>query len=178
MYFKTNLPPQIVAHRPVQRFVRTGVRVRGPRRQPAHGSGATGGARVAVPPGTLRGGQDQTHTHLQSGPEVWEHCQHSHCLWCLMYTALTGWLRICFSHHRGRSPEWYNKAFGHLCVNEVQMIRSSFHLMDQMGTEAKIWSPRIRLCLGSWALSRVTQVEKQTHRGHFLSTILDWSSLF
>ncbi|XP_075887879.1 stAR-related lipid transfer protein 13-like isoform X3 [Nelusetta ayraudi] len=39
---------------------------------------------------------------------------------------------------RGRSPEWYNKGFGHLCVNEVQMIRSSFHLMDQTGTEAKM----------------------------------------
>ncbi|XP_060910992.1 stAR-related lipid transfer protein 13-like isoform X2 [Labrus mixtus] len=29
---------------------------------------------------------------------------------------------------RGRSPEWYNKAFGHLCVNEAQRIRSSFQL--------------------------------------------------
>uniref|UniRef100_A0A3Q3A972 StAR-related lipid transfer protein 13 n=1 Tax=Kryptolebias marmoratus TaxID=37003 RepID=A0A3Q3A972_KRYMA len=29
---------------------------------------------------------------------------------------------------RGRSPEWYNKAFGHLCVNEAQRIRSSFLL--------------------------------------------------
>ncbi|XP_041656778.1 stAR-related lipid transfer protein 13 isoform X2 [Cheilinus undulatus] len=27
---------------------------------------------------------------------------------------------------RGRSPEWYNKAFGHLCVNEAQSVRSSF----------------------------------------------------
>ncbi|KAF7660885.1 hypothetical protein LDENG_00273140 [Lucifuga dentata] len=27
---------------------------------------------------------------------------------------------------RGRSPEWYNKAFGHLCVNEAQRIRDSF----------------------------------------------------
>uniref|UniRef100_A0A8D3BM49 StAR-related lipid transfer protein 13 n=1 Tax=Scophthalmus maximus TaxID=52904 RepID=A0A8D3BM49_SCOMX len=39
---------------------------------------------------------------------------------------------------RGRSPEWYNKAFGHLCVNEAQRIRSSFHLLDQTSTEAKI----------------------------------------
>ncbi|XP_068186455.1 stAR-related lipid transfer protein 13 isoform X2 [Antennarius striatus] len=36
---------------------------------------------------------------------------------------------------RGRSAEWYNKAYGHLCVNEAQMIRSSFHPLDQ--TEAK-----------------------------------------
>ncbi|TDH05108.1 hypothetical protein EPR50_G00138480 [Perca flavescens] len=39
---------------------------------------------------------------------------------------------------RGRSPEWYNKAFGHLCVNEAQRIRSSFHPPDQTTTEAKI----------------------------------------
>ncbi|XP_030293354.1 stAR-related lipid transfer protein 13-like isoform X2 [Sparus aurata] len=39
---------------------------------------------------------------------------------------------------RGRSPEWYNKAFGHLCVNEAQMIRSSFLPPDQTSTEAKI----------------------------------------
>ncbi|XP_068600390.1 stAR-related lipid transfer protein 13 [Brachionichthys hirsutus] len=39
---------------------------------------------------------------------------------------------------RGRSPEWYNKAYGHLCVNEAQMIRSSFHPLDQTSTEAKI----------------------------------------
>ncbi|XP_062262202.1 stAR-related lipid transfer protein 13 isoform X2 [Platichthys flesus] len=39
---------------------------------------------------------------------------------------------------RGRSPEWYNKAFGHLCVNEVQRIRSSFLPPDQTSTEAKV----------------------------------------
>ncbi|XP_042354806.1 stAR-related lipid transfer protein 13-like isoform X1 [Plectropomus leopardus] len=39
---------------------------------------------------------------------------------------------------RGRSPEWYNKAFGHLCVSEAQRIRSSFQLPDQTSTEAKI----------------------------------------
>ncbi|XP_031728474.1 stAR-related lipid transfer protein 13 isoform X2 [Anarrhichthys ocellatus] len=39
---------------------------------------------------------------------------------------------------RGRSPEWYNKAFGHLCVNEAQRIRSSFHPPEQTSTEAKI----------------------------------------
>ncbi|KAK9536546.1 hypothetical protein VZT92_006319 [Zoarces viviparus] len=39
---------------------------------------------------------------------------------------------------RGRSPEWYNKVFGHLCVNEAQRIRSSFHPPEQTSTEAKI----------------------------------------
>ncbi|KAM9729439.1 stAR-related lipid transfer protein 13-like isoform 2-T2 [Menidia menidia] len=38
---------------------------------------------------------------------------------------------------RGRSPEWYNKAFGHLCVNEALRIRSSFLPLDQMSPEAK-----------------------------------------
>uniref|UniRef100_A0A8C2WQH4 StAR-related lipid transfer (START) domain containing 13a n=1 Tax=Cyclopterus lumpus TaxID=8103 RepID=A0A8C2WQH4_CYCLU len=38
---------------------------------------------------------------------------------------------------RGRSPEWYNKAFGHLCVNEAQRIRSSFQSPDQTSPEAK-----------------------------------------
>ncbi|XP_061595368.1 stAR-related lipid transfer protein 13-like isoform X2 [Cololabis saira] len=39
---------------------------------------------------------------------------------------------------RGRSPEWYNKTFGHLCVNEAQRIRSSFLPSDQMSPEPKI----------------------------------------
>ncbi|XP_037543299.1 stAR-related lipid transfer protein 13 isoform X2 [Nematolebias whitei] len=38
---------------------------------------------------------------------------------------------------RGRSPEWYNKAFGYLCVNEAQRIRSSFLPLD-LSPEAKI----------------------------------------
>ncbi|XP_056300704.1 stAR-related lipid transfer protein 13 isoform X5 [Pseudoliparis swirei] len=38
---------------------------------------------------------------------------------------------------RGRSPEWYNKAFGYLCVNEAQRIRSSFQSSDQTSPEAK-----------------------------------------
>ncbi|XP_029704582.1 LOW QUALITY PROTEIN: stAR-related lipid transfer protein 13-like [Takifugu rubripes] len=38
---------------------------------------------------------------------------------------------------RGRSPEWYNKAFGHLCANEAQTIRSSFHLLNQTSIETK-----------------------------------------
>ncbi|KAJ4929642.1 hypothetical protein JOQ06_018665 [Pogonophryne albipinna] len=38
---------------------------------------------------------------------------------------------------RGRSPEWYNKAFGDMCVNEAQRIRSSFHPPDPMSPELK-----------------------------------------
>uniref|UniRef100_A0A3Q1F696 StAR-related lipid transfer protein 13-like n=1 Tax=Acanthochromis polyacanthus TaxID=80966 RepID=A0A3Q1F696_9TELE len=38
---------------------------------------------------------------------------------------------------RGRSPEWYNRAFGHLCVSEAQRIRSSFLPLDQTSPEAK-----------------------------------------
>ncbi|KAM8897779.1 stAR-related lipid transfer protein 13 isoform 5-T5 [Spinachia spinachia] len=39
---------------------------------------------------------------------------------------------------RGRSPEWYNKVFGYLCVNEAQRIRSSFLRPDLTSPEAKI----------------------------------------
>ncbi|XP_076024425.1 stAR-related lipid transfer protein 13-like isoform X3 [Genypterus blacodes] len=39
---------------------------------------------------------------------------------------------------RGKSPEWYNKAFGHLCVSEAQRIRDSFHQTDQTNNAAKI----------------------------------------
>uniref|UniRef100_A0A8C5GK79 StAR-related lipid transfer protein 13 n=1 Tax=Gouania willdenowi TaxID=441366 RepID=A0A8C5GK79_GOUWI len=38
---------------------------------------------------------------------------------------------------RGRSPEWYNKAFGHMCANEVHRIRSSFLSLDQTNPEGK-----------------------------------------
>lgn len=44
---------------------------------------------------------------------------------------------VCCLCCRGRSPEWYNKAFGHLCANKAQMIRSSFHLLDQTNPEVK-----------------------------------------
>uniref|UniRef100_A0A672ZLN8 StAR-related lipid transfer protein 13 n=1 Tax=Sphaeramia orbicularis TaxID=375764 RepID=A0A672ZLN8_9TELE len=53
-------------------------------------------------------------------------------------TGRTRMTHICRVDLRGRSPEWYNKAFGHLCVNEVQRIRSSFQTLDQMNTEAKL----------------------------------------
>uniref|UniRef100_UPI003AAC4A47 stAR-related lipid transfer protein 13-like isoform X2 n=1 Tax=Centroberyx gerrardi TaxID=166262 RepID=UPI003AAC4A47 len=53
-------------------------------------------------------------------------------------TGKTRLTHICRVDLRGRSPEWYNKAFGHLCVNEAQRIRSSFHPPDQTSTEAKI----------------------------------------
>ncbi|XP_055738084.1 stAR-related lipid transfer protein 13-like isoform X1 [Salvelinus fontinalis] len=43
---------------------------------------------------------------------------------------------ICRVDLKGRSPEWYNKAFGHLCVSEAQRIRSSFQ--PTTGPETKI----------------------------------------
>uniref|UniRef100_A0AAZ3QI21 StAR related lipid transfer domain containing 13a n=1 Tax=Oncorhynchus tshawytscha TaxID=74940 RepID=A0AAZ3QI21_ONCTS len=45
---------------------------------------------------------------------------------------------ICRVDLKGRSPEWYNKVFGHLCVSEAQRIRSSFLPPDPPGTETKI----------------------------------------
>nr|XP_057943403.1 stAR-related lipid transfer protein 13 isoform X2 [Doryrhamphus excisus] len=38
---------------------------------------------------------------------------------------------------RGRSPEWYNKAYGYLCANEAQKIRASFLPLDH-NTESKL----------------------------------------
>lgn len=82
---------------------------------------------------------------------------------------------VCSSCSRGRSPEWYNKAFGHLCVNEAQMIRSSFfHSLDQTSTEAKIWTPDIKPYPGahfqsSWAWEAVTQ--DANHPGSGLSVV-------
>lgn len=46
---------------------------------------------------------------------------------------------ICRVDLRGRSPEWYNKAFGHLLVNEAQRVRSSFQTLDPAPSpEAKL----------------------------------------
>ncbi|XP_053703354.1 stAR-related lipid transfer protein 13 isoform X2 [Synchiropus splendidus] len=39
---------------------------------------------------------------------------------------------------RGRSPEWYNKTFGYLCVNEALRVRASFLQQDQSSTEARV----------------------------------------
>lgn len=55
---------------------------------------------------------------------------------------------VCSSYCRGRSPEWYNKAFGHLCVSEAQTIRNSFHLLDQTSLETKTWTPGVGLYFG------------------------------
>ncbi|KAL2094676.1 hypothetical protein ACEWY4_009395 [Coilia grayii] len=45
---------------------------------------------------------------------------------------------ICRVDLKGRSPEWYNKAFGHLCSAEVARIRNSFQSVDPEGPETKI----------------------------------------
>ncbi|XP_066506880.1 stAR-related lipid transfer protein 13 isoform X2 [Hoplias malabaricus] len=45
---------------------------------------------------------------------------------------------ICRVDLKGKSPEWYNKAFGHLCAAEVARIRNSFQPLDTEGPETKI----------------------------------------
>ncbi|XP_010893703.1 stAR-related lipid transfer protein 8 isoform X1 [Esox lucius] len=44
----------------------------------------------------------------------------------------------CRADLRGRSPEWYNKVFGHLCAVEVARIRDSFCVLTAVGTETKL----------------------------------------
>ncbi|XP_057177343.1 stAR-related lipid transfer protein 13 isoform X2 [Triplophysa rosa] len=39
---------------------------------------------------------------------------------------------------KGKSPEWYNKAFGHICATEAVHIRNSFQTVDPEGPETKI----------------------------------------
>ncbi|KAJ8266487.1 hypothetical protein GJAV_G00130980 [Gymnothorax javanicus] len=39
---------------------------------------------------------------------------------------------------RGRSPEWYNKVYGHLCAVEVARIRDSFPVLAVRGLETKL----------------------------------------
>ncbi|XP_006007833.1 stAR-related lipid transfer protein 13 [Latimeria chalumnae] len=45
---------------------------------------------------------------------------------------------ICRIDLKGRSPEWYNKAFGHLSVAEAIRIRNSFQPLTSEGPETKI----------------------------------------
>ncbi|XP_031427869.1 stAR-related lipid transfer protein 13 isoform X2 [Clupea harengus] len=45
---------------------------------------------------------------------------------------------ICRIDLKGLSPEWYNKAFGHLCSAEAARIRDSFQSQDSDGPETKI----------------------------------------
>ena len=41
-------------------------------------------------------------------------------------------------NYRGRTPEWYNKSYGHLAALHLSKIRSSFkHTTD--GPESKVW---------------------------------------
>ncbi|XP_030648333.1 stAR-related lipid transfer protein 8 [Chanos chanos] len=44
----------------------------------------------------------------------------------------------CRADLRGRSPEWYNKVFGHLCAVEVARIRGSFPVLSARGPETKL----------------------------------------
>ncbi|XP_026534339.1 stAR-related lipid transfer protein 8 isoform X2 [Notechis scutatus] len=45
---------------------------------------------------------------------------------------------ICQTDFRGRSPDWYNKVFGHLCAMELVRIRDSFPVFNLCGPETKI----------------------------------------
>ncbi|XP_019943827.2 stAR-related lipid transfer protein 13 isoform X1 [Paralichthys olivaceus] len=45
---------------------------------------------------------------------------------------------ICRVDLKGRSPDWYNKAFGHLCAAEAARIRNSFQPLITDGPETKI----------------------------------------
>lgn len=46
--------------------------------------------------------------------------------------------QMCVSDFRGRTPDWYNKAFGHLCAAEAARIRNSFQPLITDGPETKI----------------------------------------
>ncbi|XP_029027653.1 stAR-related lipid transfer protein 13 isoform X3 [Betta splendens] len=45
---------------------------------------------------------------------------------------------ICRVDLKGRTPEWYNKTFGHLCAAEAARIRNSFQPLLTDGPETKI----------------------------------------
>ncbi|KAK1168151.1 stAR-related lipid transfer protein 13-like isoform X2 [Acipenser oxyrinchus oxyrinchus] len=45
---------------------------------------------------------------------------------------------ICRMDLKGRTPDWYSKAFGHLCATEAARIRNSFHPLTAEGPETKI----------------------------------------
>ncbi|XP_078404439.1 rho GTPase-activating protein 7 isoform X3 [Cetorhinus maximus] len=44
---------------------------------------------------------------------------------------------LCRIDTRGRMPEWYNKAFGHLCAAEIGRIRDSFNVPGSESQESK-----------------------------------------
>lgn len=63
---------------------------------------------------------------------------------CRLWQTVVMWKRLShfplhFCPHRGHSPEWYNKGFGHLCAAEVARIRNSFQPLIAEGPETKIW---------------------------------------
>ncbi|XP_060928727.1 stAR-related lipid transfer protein 13 isoform X1 [Limanda limanda] len=45
---------------------------------------------------------------------------------------------VCRVDLKGRTPDWYNKAFGHLCAAEAARIRNSFQPLITDGPETKI----------------------------------------
>lgn len=69
-------------------------------------------------------------------------------VWALMFTSQYlmepcglghSWLtHICHADLRGRSPDWYNKIFGHLCAMELAKIRNSFPTLQAADPETKL----------------------------------------
>ncbi|KYO38366.1 hypothetical protein Y1Q_0015619 [Alligator mississippiensis] len=45
---------------------------------------------------------------------------------------------ICRADLRGRSPDWYNKAYGHICAIELARIRDSFPTLTPSGPETMV----------------------------------------
>lgn len=65
---------------------------------------------------------------------------------------------------RGRTPDWYNKAFGHLCAAEAARIRNSFQPLITDGPETKIWKslPIVSAQLLRWRVSLWVKADRQT----------------
>lgn len=57
---------------------------------------------------------------------------------CCFLALLPAHLLLPLPFFRGRSPEWYNKVFGHLCAMELVRIRDSFPVLSPSGPETKI----------------------------------------
>lgn len=47
-----------------------------------------------------------------------------------------GYNDICF--YRGRSPEWYNRAYGQMCTLFMVKLRNSFSRTRAEGPETKV----------------------------------------
>lgn len=69
------------------------------------------------------------------------------CIFCLQPDKLLQ-TYILFRYHRGHKPDWYAKAFGHLCAAEVVKIRDSLSKQTIESKDAK----------SRWLLKRTNSV--------------------